>query len=311
MATADAARNLDTAPGRQTVRKGRHQRNEATTAVQLLPGCVASLDGKERSFRERSKYLPSAAVIRALSRASSMSMLGPGPNGFSAHNAKKFRSAVSSSLVATAAVPTGVYFDGTEIVSVTHHPSQSAYDACQMSTPVDLPDGKPMPQPPRFAAEVCPGDRTGGVGRFMYIDGQKQELHRDDDDDVAVAVVVPVVDEVDYTSSTSTEAGTSPTGKSSSSNRRRRRHVSEANKKASEQPTKRIKTDHKRTKGLSKEERAFVEAAMALSESGAPPRPPTTQPVATVTPSTSPKSLMQALPPPPFFLAASELKLEE
>jgi hypothetical protein len=69
---------------------------------------------------------------------------------------------------------------------------------------------------------------------------------------------------------------------------------------------KRCRLEEK-SKTLSIEQQVFVEAALALSESWIPSRKSSRK----ITPTTSPKSALEALPPPPFFLAANHLDLKD
>ena len=157
---------------------------------------------------------------------------------------------------------TGVYYDNRE-VQLDMHPSHIRFSKVSTSVVQGLPLGKPMPQPPRTLVVTNP---------LPIVEVTNESL-----ESTAIALATEIRD--DRTSSPTQEASSG------------KKH-----KLASEETTE--ESREKRQRVLSKDQLSFVEAALALSGVGtAPPLPsPSTSPYK------SPKSVMLALPPPPFFM---------
>jgi hypothetical protein len=156
---------------------------------------------------------------------------------------------------------TGVYYDNRE-VQLDMHPLHIRFSKVYTSVVPRLPLGKPMPQPPRTLVATNP---------LPSVEVTNENLE---------PTVISLATEIcDYRTSSPTQEAT--LGK-------KYKLVSEETKE---------ETWAKRQRVLSKDQLTFLEAALALSELGAaPPKP---------SPSTSsyksPKSILLALPPPPFL----------
>lgn len=85
------------------------------------------------------------------------------------------------------------------------------------------------------------------------------------------------------------------------------KHKTES-KECEAEPAKRRRTEKLRPNNLSSEEQVFIEAAFELSESCNFSRKFSPRVSSTIH---SPKSVLQGLPPPPFFLASSQLDLKD
>jgi hypothetical protein len=158
------------------------------------------------------------------------------------------------------AAGTGVYFNNCE-VSQEMHPSQMSH-AVRYTTCIvpSLPEGKPMSQPPQLLTQVS---RDGAVTPEESSQVSDIEQRETDDPNERNEVI------------------------SKACKRDRPFHNSE------EKRAKRARPDAREPESLSTEQKAFVEAALALKS------------YAMVTPTYPPKSLLNALPPPPFSLASS------
>ena len=180
---------------------------------------------------------------------------------------------------ATSAGGSGVYYDNREISNEIHHPAQGASRFASSEVPKSLPTGTPLPLPPRLAANGT--EHRNDISdneRAVVAEPEKRKLCDDEEEDKANA------------------------------------------------PSKRARTNdsvhdpvpNAQSKSLSNEQKTFVEAALALSESSgrkgnetptdgyktSPILPPARSPK-------SPKSVMMGLPPPPFFLASNPLDLKD
>ena len=162
----------------------------------------------------------------------------------------------------------GVYFNNCEVFH-DMHPSQVKYSVKHATVFPSLP-GQPMSQPPRLVTrEPRNGVVTAEIPPQAADNLECEKVHS--------------------------------LGRNQSQYLKRRNNSSVA---PEERATKRCRLE-KKSQTLSGEERVFIEAALALSASAdsasarkAPHK---------ITPTVAAKSEVQALPPPPFFLASNPL----
>jgi hypothetical protein len=153
---------------------------------------------------------------------------------------------------------TGVYFNNYEVLQ-DMHPSQMSHAGRKTRFVPSLPEGKPMPLPPRLFTQVS---RDGAV--TPEESSQVSDIDQRETDDL----------------------------------NERNEVISKACKRdqpfrdLKKRPAKRARPDAREPESLSTEQRAFVEAALALKSYTA------------VTPTSPPKSPLNALPQPPFSLAS-------
>jgi hypothetical protein len=157
------------------------------------------------------------------------------------------------------AAGTGVYFNNYEVLQEMH-PSQMSHAVRYTSIVPSLPEGKPMSQPPQLLTQVS---RDGAVTPEESSQVSDNEQRETDDPNERNEVI------------------------SKACKRNHRFHDSE------DRPAKLARPDAREPESLSTDQKAFVEAALALKS------------YAKVTPTYPPKSHLSALPPPPFSLASS------
>ena len=172
---------------------------------------------------------------------------------------------------------TGVYFNNREI-HYDMHPVQVRYSNRYSTAVPQLPLGKPMPQAPTLPNQLTPLDGT--------IDQAFQEgsiaLSHHNQDRVRDDLHHILCEKVDHDDSELLP-----------------RHKRQRAEKSTEQESRTTPTDPPPQIPISKEQLSFIEAALALSE------------LSVTSSERSPRSVLQALPPPPFFLSSHNWDLKD